>query len=83
MAQRYCHICFDLLCGAGNPTDPASATGHLSLLDFDHCVPHMKQADYSNKRAWFEQPQVALITLEKKSGCFCHRLCHWRGDNME
>ncbi len=56
---------------------------HGSLLDFDHCVPHMKHPDYTSTTTWQDQPGVALLTVEKKSGCFCHKTCHWRGDNME
>ena len=60
--QRYCHICFGPLWGTT-----------LSLLDFDHCVPYMKSEDYSAGHVWIEQPQVALMTPEKRRGCFCHK----------
>ena len=69
--QRYCHICFDPLWGT-----------KLSLLDFDHCVPSMKSADYLVRRVWQEQPLVAIMTPETRRGCFCHKVWHWRVGNM-
>lgn len=56
---------------------------HLNLLDFDHCVPWTKSHQYSNVKAWIEQPQVVIMTVEKKSGCFYLKTSHFRVTNME
>jgi hypothetical protein len=43
----------------------------------------MKSHQYTNCKAWMEQPQDAVMTEEKKSGCFCHEACHYGGNNIE
>jgi len=82
-AQHYCHICLTPLEAPYNASGEGQANDHLRNWDFDHCVPWMKSPSYKNNKYWLEQPRVARMSLEKKTGCFCHKPCHAAGSNKE
>ena len=82
IAQKICYICFETLYKAANVVSLKSTITHMRLLDFDHCIPSWKSADYTSTIYWSMQPLVAFLTDEKKSGCFCHKECHWMSDNV-
>jgi hypothetical protein len=83
IAQKYCHICFLPLWLPNIVTNGRVAKEHMATLDFDHCVPWMKSHSYSSHAYWLDVPRVTQMCTEKKSGCFCHGRCHFRGANME
>lgn len=80
IAQKDCYICVEPLWPLDVLREPSTWSSHAGLLDFDHCVPRLKSSDYSTK-AWTNQPYLAMLTLEKRMGCFCHKKCHYKGNN--
>jgi len=83
VVSKYCHICLEPLWNPKHLASLKTIHNRLAALDFDHCVPKLKDAQYHTSKMWREQPLVAFMTEEKKSGCFCHRPCHFIGQNMK
>jgi len=83
VASKYCHICLEPLWKPEHLSSLEVIQHRMTELDFDHCVPKPKDANYTTPKMWVQQPLVVLMTNEKKSGCFCHKKCHYRGDNMK
>jgi hypothetical protein len=82
VVSKYCPMCMELLWAPEHLNSPQAIHERMAELDFDHCVPKLKDADYSRANTWVGAPLVHQMTTEEKSGCFCHKKCHFRGDNM-
>ena len=82
VVSKYCPMCMEPMWKPEHLSSLQAITERMGELDFDHCVPKLKDTHYTNAKMWEQQPLVAHMTDEKKSGCFCHKKCHCRGDNM-
>ena len=67
VAQKYCHICVEPLWTMEHLANPRAMHDRITELDFDHCVPKIKDEHYTNSKMWVEQPLVSLMTGDKKS----------------
>jgi hypothetical protein len=83
ITQKYCHICFLPLWLPPNLANGQRAPEHMATLSFDHCIPWMKSHLYTSTGYWGNVPRVTRMCSEKKSGCFCHNACHFKGSNMQ
>ena len=88
IAQDWCPIRREALCVVADFTTVQTVRTCMEATDFDHCISALRGTDHSSGTCscinyWLSRPLVGLFGREKRSGCFCHKTCRWRGLKMQ
>ena len=84
IAQKICFIYFESLYPSVTIVSLKStlSLNRCTSSDFDHYIQSWKNLYYTSHTHWACKPLVASLNTKKKSGCFCHKECHWRDHSV-